>query len=137
MRSLNVMTAAAALAALVLCPAVAFAGMNRTTDADLFRLELQLDPTRPVVGNNAAILTVIDARSGRIIEDAVIEIVPWMTIHGHGSPKKPSIQKTGHGRYVASDIVYTMEGDWDLLLTIRYNNVIDTAIFTITDVKKK
>ena len=111
--------------------------MNRTSDANLFRLELQLDPTRPVVGNNAAILTVFDVRSGRVIEDAVIEIVPWMTIHGHGSPKIPSIQKTGNGRYVVSDIIYTMEGDWDLLFTIRYNKVADTATFTVSDVKKK
>jgi len=30
-----------------------------------------------------------------------------------------------------------MEGDWDLLFTIRYNKVADTATFTVSDVKKK
>lgn len=111
--------------------------MNRTTDAKLFRLELDIEPSQPVVGNNAAMLTVSDARTNRIVDDAVIEVVPWMTMHGHGSSKKPAIKKSENGRYHVENIYYTMEGDWDLIVTIQKGGSRDTATFPVVHVKKK
>ena len=137
MRSLNIISVAVVVVLCFLCPTVSRAGMDTMTDARLFRLELQLEPTQPVVGNNAAILTVSDARTNRKIDDAVIEIALWMTVHSHGSPKKPEIKKAGDGRYHVGNLYYTMEGDWDLLVTIQNDNSRDTATFSISNVKKR
>ncbi len=117
------------------CPEISLAGMNMTTDAKLFRLELELEPAHPVVGTNAAVLIVTDARSNSVIDDAVIEVAPWMTMHGHGSPNKPIVKKIGAGRYHIDNLYYTMEGDWDLIITIQNKGAKDTATIPIRDVK--
>jgi hypothetical protein len=137
MRPLGTILTAAVISFVFLCPGISDAGMNRTTDAKLFRLELQPDPARPVVGINAAVLTVIDARSNRPVDDAVIEVVPWMTMHGHGSPKKPAIKKNGDGKYRVENIFYTMEGDWDLMVNVVKGDARDSATFSIVNVKRR
>ncbi len=73
----------------------------------------------------------------RTVDDAVIEITPWMTVHGHGSPKKPTIKKLGNGRYRVENLFYTMEGDWDLLVTIRKGNSLDMTEFPVRNVRKR
>jgi hypothetical protein len=137
MRTLSTTVAAAILTLSFFCPGISLAGMNRMTDEKLFRLELELEPTQPVVGTNAAVLIVTDAGSNRVVDDAVIELIPWMTMHSHGSPKKPEIKKTGDGRYRIENLYYTMEGDWDLIVTIRNGDSKDTTTFPIVNVKKK
>lgn len=136
MRSLNIVAKAAVLVCLVLYPIVSLAAMNSVTDAELFLLELQLEPATPIVGDNAAMLTVSDARSNRKIDDAVIEIVPWMTMHGHGSSNKPVIKRVAAGQYHVENLYFTMEGTWDLLVTIQNGNLHDTATLPV-HVKKK
>ena len=138
MRSLSTTLVAAVLALSFFYPGISLAGMNIITDAKLFRLELELEePAQPVVGTNAVVLTVSDARSNQKIDDASIEAVPWMTMHGHGSSKKPSIKNMGSGRYQVENIYFTMEGDWDLIITIEKKGVKDSAIFSISNVKIK
>lgn len=137
MRSLNCRATTAALAFVLLCAIGSFAGMSRTSEAGLYQLELQLEPAQPVVGSNAAVITVFDAHSGRTRDDVVIKVAPWMTVHGHGSPNKPTIRKTGTGQYRVENLIYTMEGDWDLLVTIENNHSRDTAILPIVNVKNK
>ena len=137
MRTLNTTIAAVILLFFLLCPGISLAGMNRTTDEKVFLLELELEPAQPIVGINAAVLTVTDARSNRTTDDAVTEVTPWMTMHGHGSPIKPVIKKMSAGRYRVENLYYTMEGDWDLLVTVRKGGFSDTATFPVVNVKKK
>ncbi len=117
-------------------PSLPFAGVVKTTDEKLFRLDLELLPRQPIVGINSAVLKVSDARSNRPVDDAEIEIVPWMTMHGHGSPKKPVVKKTGPGQYRVENIFYTMEGDWDLLVTVQKGQSRDAATCEVLGVKK-
>ncbi len=112
-------------------------GAEKTTDGNLYRIDLRLDPEQPVVGSNAIVLTLSDVRSNAVIDKAGIEVIPWMTMHGHGSPKKPSVKALGSGRYRVENIFYTMEGDWDLMVNIKHNGAQDTATFTVTGVKRK
>lgn len=137
MRSSITVSVAAVISFFLLCPAVSLAGITKTTDSGLFILELQIEPSQPIVGSNAAVLIVTDARSNRTIDDAIIEVAPWMTVHGHGSPKKPEIKKTGDGWYRIENLYYTMEGDWDLIVTIQKGASRDTATFPVVNVKKK
>ncbi len=112
------------------------AGMVKASDDKLFNLDLELVPPHPTVGINGAVLKISDGRSGRPVDDADIELVPWMTMHGHGSPKKPAIKRTGPGQYRVENIFYTMEGDWDLLVTIQRGQSRDAASFEVLGVKK-
>ncbi len=137
MPSISTTAAALVLSFFLFFPGFCLAGTSRTTDAELFRVELELEPSQPFVGTNAAVLIVTDVRLNRTVDDAVIEVAPWMTMHGHGSPKKPAVKKTGAGRYHVENIFYTMEGDWDLLITIQKGASRDTAAFPVTNVKKK
>ncbi len=82
-------------------------------------------------------LSITDARTSSPIDGAAVEVIPWMTMHGHGSPKKPSVKSLGSGRYKVENIFYTMEGDWDLMVNIQRKGVSDTATFTVTGVMKK
>ncbi len=117
-------------------PGLSFAGTSKTTDSGLFRLEMELEPAKPFVGINSVFLVVTDLRTGLKVEDAVIELIPWMTVHSHGSPKTPAVKKAGTGRYRIDNIFYTMEGDWDLLVTIRNKEVQDSATFSVLNVKR-
>lgn len=137
MRALRTTAAAVVISLFLLCPGVSLAGMNRTTDDNLFRIELHIEPPQPVVGNNALVLDVYDARSNERIDDAEIEVIPWMTMHGHGSSKKPTVHKQGSGHYRVENVFFTMEGDWDLMVTIQKKGAKDTATFPISHVKKK
>jgi hypothetical protein len=113
------------------------AAASKTTDANLFRIELQGGLVKPVVGNNTAVLLVSDARSNRMIDDAKIEIVPWMTMHCHGSSKKPVVKAMGFDQDQVENVYFTMEGDWDLIITIEGKEAKDTAIFSVLHVIKK
>jgi len=137
MRPLSTTAAAIVISLFLLCPGISPAGMNRTTEGNLFRIELRIDPPQPVVGNNSLLLDVYDARSNEKIDDAEIEVIPWMTMHGHGSSKKPTVHKQGSGQYRVENVFFTMEGDWDLLITIQKKSAKDTATFPISHVIKK
>ncbi len=114
-----------------------FAGTSKTTDGKLFKIELQPEPSEPIVGTNAVLLAITDARSNAPVDGAAIEVIPWMTMHGHGSPKKPAVKPLGSGRYKVENIFYTMEGDWDLMVNIQHKGASDTATFTVTGVTRK
>lgn len=137
MRSLSATSVTVVISLFLICPNLSLAGITRTTDVKLFRVELEIEPSQPIVGSNAAILTVFDARSNQKIDDALIEVVPWMTMHGHGSPKKPAIKRSEGGQYRVENLYYTMEGDWDLIVTIQKGDSKDTATFPIVNVKRK
>jgi hypothetical protein len=137
MRSLSAASAAAVISLFLICPNVSLAGITRTTDVKLFRVELEIEPSQPIVGSNAAVLTVFDASSNQKVDDALIEAVPWMTMHGHGSSKKPAVKKAGNGQYRIENLYYTMEGDWDLIVTVQKGASKDTATFPVANVKRK
>lgn len=105
------------------------------SDGGLYAVDLQIIPSQPVVGKNTVILTIYDGRTNAKIEGAAIEVIPWMTMHGHGSPKNAIVKEQGGGKYAVENVYFTMEGDWDLLINITKNGIKDTAIFTIKKVK--
>lgn len=137
MQALPTTATAVVLSLLLLYPGVSLAGMNRITDGNLFKIELRIDPPQPVVGDNSVLLDVYDAKSNERIDDAEIEVIPWMTMHGHGSSKKPTVHKQGSGKYRVENVFFTMEGDWDLLITIQKKGAKDTTAFPISHVIKK
>ncbi len=137
MRTLRVISAASFILLSFFLVDRGIAGTIKTTDGKLYRIELQPEPPQPVVGTNAVLLAIADARSNAPIDGAAVEVIPWMTMHGHGSPKIPAVKPLGSGRYRVDNIFYTMEGDWDLMVNIQHKGTSDTATLTITGVTRK
>jgi hypothetical protein len=110
--------------------------MGKKSDGGFYAVDLQIVPSQPIVGKNIVTLTIYDGRSNAKIEGAAIEVIPWMTIHGHGSPKNSIVKEQGGGKYTAENVYFTMEGDWDLLINITKNGIKDTVIVSVKNVKK-
>ncbi|MFO0754488.1 MAG: FixH family protein [Thermodesulfovibrionales bacterium] len=104
---------------------------ERLSESGFYAIRVQTDPPRPVVGNNTVLMTVLDRRTGKGVEGAVIEATPWMTLHSHGSTKSTRVIEQGKGMYRVTDVYLTMEGEWDLLLSIRKDGKEDTAVFPL------
>jgi len=88
------------------------------------------------VGSNMVTLIIRDASSGTAIEGAMVKVVPWMSMHGHGSPKETHVKEKGNGVYEVDNLYYTMEGSWDLLIAIQKGSVED-ATSVVVEVKKR
>jgi len=114
--------------------AVAAAADQRTKNGS-FVITVQAVPPEPVVGSNSATLTIKDASSGAAVEGATVKVVPWMTVHGHGSPKNARVTEKGSGVYEVNDLYYSMRGAWDLLISIKQGGVEDSASVAV-DIKK-
>ena len=124
--------------AAVLVPA--FAGLtfaavtDRHTNNGSYIFSVKPTPSVPVVGSNFLTLTIRDGSSGAAVEGATVKVVPWMTMHGHGSQKEAGVKEKGKGVYEVDNVYYSMEGSWDLLITIRKGDVEDSAS-VVVDVK--
>ena len=132
------MTRRLLLIAAVLVPTFAVltfaAVIDHRTNNGSFIFVVKPAPAQPVVGSNLVTLTIRDASSGAAVQGATVKVVPWMTMHGHGSPKNTRVQEKGSGVYEINDLYYSMEGPWDLLITIQKGSVEDSASVPI-DVK--
>lgn len=110
------------------------AATDRHTNKGSFIFVMKSAPSEPVVGSNSATLTIRDGSSGAAVEGATIKVVPWMTMHGHGSPKNAGVKEKGKGVYEVDGLYYSMEGSWDLLINIQKGDIEDSATVVI-DVK--
>jgi len=108
---------------------------DHRTKQGSFSILVQTEPHEPVVGPNKVILTIRNAGTGSAMEGATVKVVPWMSMHGHGSPKETHVKEEGNGVYEVENVYYTMEGPWDLLISIQKGNVEDTAS-VIVDIKR-
>lgn len=77
-------------------------------------LALRTAPTQPPPRGTCTVeLTITDA-SGAPKDGLGVEVVPWMTSHGHGASVKPTVTPKGGGRYVVSNVSLFMPGSWEL-----------------------
>ena len=121
---------------LLFCGEIAMAeNAEIRSEGGFFIVKTQIEPSSPVVGTNVVTLTVLDGRSKTAIDGAKIEVVPWMTVHGHGSSKKTRIKEKGKGIYVVENVYFTMTGEWDLLIKIQKDGIEDKVIVTFKNVK--
>lgn len=109
--------------------------IERTSESGTYIVRVQTDPKEPVVGNNSLTLTLLDGKTRAPVEAAEVEVVPWMTIHSHGSSKKTRVAEQGRGVYLVSDVYFTMAGEWDLIISVRKNRTEDSAVVTLKNVR--
>jgi len=61
----------------------------------------QTEPSEQVVGYNMVMLTIRDASFASAVEGATVKVVPWMSMHGHGSPEETRVKEKGNGVYLS------------------------------------
>jgi hypothetical protein len=82
-------------------------------------VELRTAPSQPPErGVVAAQLRVTDT-SGAPKDGLTIDVVPWMTAHGHGVSVAPIVVPTGDGNYRVDRLQLPMPGTWQLRLELR------------------
>ncbi len=87
------------------------------TNGGSWRLSLEPDPDPPTAGEAALIVGVSGVDSGVAEVAAVVELVPWMPEHSHGSSGEAAITDTGDHSYTVR-WAYTMPGYWELTITL-------------------
>jgi hypothetical protein len=87
------------------------------SDGKLLQLEAYTMPFQPPTrGLSTVTLDVINAKTGAPQDGLVIDAVPWMPAHGHGTSVTTAVEAKAGGVYVVSRVNMFMGGKWDLRL---------------------
>ncbi len=105
------------------------------TENKLYSVEIVIKEHELRVGMNKVDVILHD-RNDKDVVGAEIEFVPWMPDMGHGVRTKPVIKEKGGGLYYAEQVELSMQGLWELRITVSKDGVTDKAVFSFPDVKK-
>jgi hypothetical protein len=108
--------------------------LTKLTDNKLYSLELVIADKHLMMGVNTIEL-IIHHGTGGDVPTADLTITPWMPSMGHGVMEKPKITERGGGLYSIENVVLSMTGHWQLLVTISKDGAEDSAIFDFPEVK--
>ncbi|MCL2779636.1 MAG: FixH family protein [Polyangiaceae bacterium] len=87
-------------------------------DNRLLNVVIRTTPQPPVQGQNSMELTVTD-NDGNPVDGLTIKINPNMPSMGHGSPlTTPTFDAQGNGKYLDTNVVFQMGGQWQLDITL-------------------
>ncbi|HEX7664231.1 MAG TPA: FixH family protein [Polyangiaceae bacterium] len=99
-------------------PADAYA--TTTSDSGKYDIEVRFAPAQPPSpGTSSAKLTITDAATKKPVEGATFSMVPWMPSMGHGASVMPTITDEGDGSYLADNVTFFMQGQWQLRVTFQ------------------
>ena len=88
------------------------------------------DPETPTRGTNALLARITDS-SGAIVIGATVTARTFMPAHGHGSSVKPAVSELGGGDYRVDDLVFTMQGRWDVTLSVASGELSDDVVISL------
>ena len=90
-----------------------------TTDSKLLRVEAYTSPDQPPTrGVSNVTLLITDAKTGEPQKGLVLEAVPWMPAHAHGTSMKTEVDAWEPGVYEISKVNMYMGGLWDLRVAL-------------------
>jgi len=104
--------------------------LSQKTDKGLFLISLNVEESALQVGANEFDLEIRNLEKSSV-EGAVVSVTPWMPSMGHGSGVVPGITNRSNGIYRASNVVFSMVGDWQLKVDVKDGNTVDTAVFDV------
>jgi len=109
----------------------------KITDKKLYSVEILLkDAPFHVGANTMDIIVHKDVEGNRDVENAVLQVTPWMPLMGHGVRQEPVITERGAGLYTAENVVAIMDGYWELRVDIQGDVGRDTVVFEFPDVRR-
>lgn len=106
-------------------PAAAFATID--TQEGKLRIEVRSAPEQPPTRGTSTIeFSIVDASSGKPVDDLTLGVVPWMPVMAHGTSLTPIVSPSGQGKYTVSNVNLFMPGQWELR-TLISGKVADRA----------
>lgn len=106
----------------------------KVTDARLFSVEILLKDVDLSVGMNSFDMIVRDD-NGKGLDEADVEIVPWMPTMGHGVQSEPRITSKGRGLYRVENLEANMPGYWQFKVVIKAGGIEDSVVFDFPSVR--
>lgn len=95
-------------------PAEPFATL--TTTSGRYQVTVRTSPQPPVKGVDAVQYQITDAAGGAV-DGLVLDAVPWMPSHGHGTSANTIVVAQGQGLYEIDNVYLFMNGHWELRST--------------------
>ena len=108
--------------------------LTKLTDKGLYSLELVIPEKHLMMGVNTVEIIVHHGKGGDVAQ-AAVTVTPWMPSMGHGVMGKPKITERGGGLYSVENVILSMTGHWQLLVTVSKDGAEDKAVFDFPEVK--
>ncbi len=83
------------------------------SDAGLIHVTVYSAPD-PVTRGNDEFRFVMTDGGGTPIDGLTLVVTPFMPAMGHGSSTTPTVTPEGQGKYLVTNVVLAMAGDWQL-----------------------
>jgi hypothetical protein len=99
------------------------------SDGGHWQINIRSDPPVPRKGTLDVTYLVTDA-AGAPVDGLVLQVLPWMPAHGHGTSASVAVTPLGNGAYLASPVYLYMAGHWELQTEIA-GDVSDSVVPTI------
>jgi hypothetical protein len=81
-------------------------------------VEVRTAPAQPPSRGVVDVEIAVHDDHGAPLDGLSLDVVPWMSAHGHGASASPTVVGEGQGRYWVRDVDLFMPGDWDLRVQI-------------------
>ena len=102
------------------------------TAAGHFQVSLQPQASQYSIGEYHNWILRLKDEDGQPVANARLALSGGMIGHGHGMPSKPAISATKQaGEYLIEGMLFSMVGDWTLVITVQTPDHQDTARFDI------
>jgi hypothetical protein len=110
--------------------------LSKTTDKNMFHLEVTVEGKNLAIGNNSADILVKDT-NGKPVTGAYVYVKPHVARHGESTFVKPLVTEKGEGLYNVKNIYLDAQGDWILKVRVRKGDKDDSATFDFPGVKRR
>jgi hypothetical protein len=106
------------------------AGMSKTGEAGIEFVLAAAAPTPPAKNDNTWTLRVLDSGAG--MNDLVLDVVPFMPDHGHGTPiVAETVSEEAGGIYVVEPVNLWMPGLWETTVSAFDDaGLVDNVVFS-------
>jgi hypothetical protein len=102
----------------------------KVTDNGEYSVEVLLPDQKVEMGVNKIDIIIHDKKDGDVA-GADITVTPWMPSMDHGVMEKPVVNEKGGGLYTATNVVFSMTGDWELRLRITKGSITETVAIAL------
>ena len=110
-------------------------GLSQVSSKGLFKVEMLIPGKNLKVGKNNAEILIRD-KGSKEVKGARVTALPFIYQHGESTLIKPKVIEKAKGHYTIENIYIEMPGHWVLKITIRKDDMEDSATFDFPEVKR-
>jgi hypothetical protein len=98
-------------------------------NSDFYQIEIITASPDPAIKGKNDWTVVLRHNNGDAVTDVTLSVVPFMTVHGHGTTPSSFLATASEqeGAYLFEDLNFIMAGTWQLTFTVTENNMTDAG----------